>query len=347
MNVKRPPRLLRRADRRGQAGRRAALPAPEGHHDEGLRPRHVRPRRVRLLQGRLREARRHPQGTRRRTPTTASATSSPSSRHCPPPEARRSRPTSRPSTPRRPALAMVNSDKGITNLHVPNDIIVDASMPAVIRDGGKMWDADGKLHDTLAMIPDRCYATIYQDRHRRLQEARRLRSRHHGQRPQRRPHGPEGRGIRLPRQDLHRPGRRHHPGRGRLRRQPCSHRRSKPGDILRVCQTKDAPIQDWVKLAVNRARATGAPAVFWLDKARAHDAQIIAKVETLPQGPRHHRPRHPHPDPGRGHAGSPASASARARTPSPSPATSCATTSPTSSPSSNWAPAPRCSPSCR
>ena len=104
--------------------------------------------------------------------------------------------------PTHPALAMVDSDKGITNLHVPNDIIVDASMPVVVRDSGKMWGADGKLHDTLAMIPDRCYA------------ARRLQPRHHRQRAQRGPHGPEGRGVRLPRQDLHRHCCGHHPGGG-------------------------------------------------------------------------------------------------------------------------------------
>ena len=115
------------------------------------------------LQGRLRQARRGVQGTRRQPRTTASATCSPRSPTLP----RRAEGRDRGRHPgrlrqTRPALAMVNSDKGITNLHVPSDVIVDASMPAMIRDGGKMWDADGKLHDTLAMIPDRCYAGIYQ-----------------------------------------------------------------------------------------------------------------------------------------------------------------------------------------
>ena len=101
-----------------------------------------------------------------------------------------------------PELAMVNSDKGITNLHVPSDVIVDASMPAMIRDSGKMWGTDGKLHDTKAMIPDRCYATRLSGRHRGLQKAWRVRPEDHGHRAQRRPDGAEGRGIRLARQDL-------------------------------------------------------------------------------------------------------------------------------------------------
>jgi isocitrate dehydrogenase len=119
-----------------------------------------------------------------------------------------------------------------------------------------------------------------------------------------------------------------------------------PGDIWRACQTKDAPVQDWVKLAVTRARATGAPAIFWLDETRAHDAELIAKVraylpnhDTTGLRSRSWPPRPPSPSRSSGSAG--------ARTPSRSPATCCATTSPTSSPSSSWAPAPRCSRSCR
>ena len=101
-----------------------------------------------------------------------------------------------------PELAMVNSDKGITNLHVPSDVIVDASMPAMIRDSGKMWGKDGKLHDTKAMIPDRCYATRLSGGHRGLQKARRLRPEDHGHRAECRPDGAEGGGVRLARQDL-------------------------------------------------------------------------------------------------------------------------------------------------
>ena len=118
----------------------------------------------------------------------------------------------------RPALAMVDSRKGITNLHVPNDVIVDASMPNVVRDGGRMWNKDDELQDTIAMVPDRCYATMYQAIIEDCQRARPVRPRHHGQRVQRGPDGPEGRGVRLPRQDLHGPGRRHDP-RGRRRGQ--------------------------------------------------------------------------------------------------------------------------------
>jgi isocitrate dehydrogenase len=177
----------------------------------------------------------------------------------------------------RPALAMVDSDKGITNLHVPNDIIVDASMPVVVRDSGKMWGPDGKLHDTLAMIPDRCYATMYQaiiedcQRHGAFDPAT------IGSVPN----------VGLMAQKAEEYGSHDKtffaPGAGIIRvvdadgatllQQPVE-----AGDIFRMCQTKDAPVRDWVKLAVTRARLTGSPAVFWLDSERAHDAQIIAKV---------------------------------------------------------------------
>ena len=181
-----------------------------------------------------------------------------------------------------PALAMVNSDKGITNLHVPSDVIVDASMPAMIREGGRMWNAEGKPQDTLAVIPDSSYAGVYQAVIDFCKATRRARSRNHGLRPQRRPHGPGRRGIRLAQQDLRNPRHRHRrvvvdSSTGNIL---LTHEVPGKGDIWRACQTKDAPIRDWVKLAVNRARASGTPAVFWLDKNRAHDAQIIAKVET-------------------------------------------------------------------
>ena len=179
---------------------------------------------------------------------------------------------------RRPALAMVNSDKGITNLHVPSDVIVDASMPAMIRDSGKMWNAEGKLQDTKAVIPDRSYAGVYQVV---IEDCK--------------AHGafdPASMGS-VPNVGLM----------AQAAEEYGSHNKTfqiaadgvvrvvddagnvllehavEAGDIWRMCQTKDAPIQDWVKLAVTRARLSGTPAVFWLDPKRAHDAQLIEKVE--------------------------------------------------------------------
>ena len=179
---------------------------------------------------------------------------------------------------RRPALAMVNSDKGITNLHVPSDVIVDASMPAMIRDSGKMWNAEGKLQDTKAVIPDRSYAGVYQVV---IEDCK--------------AHGafdPASMGS-VPNVGLM----------AQAAEEYGSHNKTfqiaadgvvrvvddagnvllehavEAGDIWRMCQTKDAPIQDWVKLAVTRARLSGTPAVFWLDPKRAHDAQLIQKVE--------------------------------------------------------------------
>jgi isocitrate dehydrogenase len=177
-----------------------------------------------------------------------------------------------------PPLAMVNSDKGITNLHVPSDVIVDASMPAMIRDSGRMWGTDGKLHDTKALIPDRCYAGVYQvvidD------------SKKHGA------FDPKTMGsvpnVGLMAQKAEEYGSHDKTfeiaADGVVRVVDASgavllEQKVEAGDIFRACQTKDAPIQDWVKLAVTRARLSGTPAVFWLDKNRAHDAQIIAKVE--------------------------------------------------------------------
>ncbi|UCD47426.1 MAG: NADP-dependent isocitrate dehydrogenase [Deltaproteobacteria bacterium] len=177
----------------------------------------------------------------------------------------------------RPALAMVDSDRGITNLHVPSDIIVDASMPVVVRDSGKMWGPDGKLHDTKAMIPDRCYATAY----RTIIED----CKNHGA------FDPATIGsipnVGLMAQKAEEYGSHDKtfqaPGNGTIRVVDASgatllEQKVEEGDIFRMCQTKDAPIRDWVKLAVKRAKATGAVAVFWLDKNRAHDAQIIEKV---------------------------------------------------------------------
>jgi len=188
----------------------------------------------------------------------------------------------------RPALAMVDSDKGITNLHVPNDVIVDASMPVVVRESGKMWGPDGKLHDTKAMIPDRCYATMYREIIEDCQKHGAFDPVTMGSVPnvglmaqQAEEYGSHDKTFLAPA-----------PGTIRVVADPSGEtlleQQVDTGDIFRMCQTKDAPIQDWVKLAVARAKATGAPAVFWLDKARAHDAQVIAKVErylsNLPTG---------------------------------------------------------------
>ena len=158
-----------------------------------------------------------------------------------------------------PGLAMVDSDRGITNLHVPSDVIVDASMPAMIRTSGQMWNAAGEQQDTKAVIPDSSYAGDLPGRHRRLPGPRRLRPRHDGLGAQRRAHGPEGRGVRLPRQDLRDRRGRHRPGGRRAPATVLLEHAVEAGDIWRMCQTKDAAIQDWVKLAVTRARATGAP----------------------------------------------------------------------------------------
>ncbi|ARP84946.1 NADP-dependent isocitrate dehydrogenase [Bordetella genomosp. 9] len=179
---------------------------------------------------------------------------------------------------KRPQLAMVNSDKGITNLHVPSDVIVDASMPAMIREGGKMWGPDGQLYDTKAVIPDRCYADVYQVVIDDCKKNGPFDPVTMGSVPNvglmaqaAEEYGSHDKTFQVPADGVVRVV---DEGGKVLLEQPVQ-----AGDIWRMCQTKDAPIQDWVKLAVNRARATGAPAVFWLDKDRAHDAQIIAKVE--------------------------------------------------------------------
>jgi len=183
----------------------------------------------------------------------------------------------------RPKLAMVDSSKGITNLHVPNNVIIDASMPVFIRDGGRMWGPDDQLHDCIAMVPDRCYATIYKEV---VQDCKQ-----HGA------FDPATMGsvsnVGLMAQKAEEYGSHDKtftaPGTGTMRIVDSSgmsllEQAVAEGDIFRSCQTKDAPVRDWVKLAVTRARATGAPALFWLDEKRAHDAEIIAKVKTyLPE----------------------------------------------------------------
>ena len=186
-----------------------------------------------------------------------------------------------------PALAYVNSDKGITNLHVPSDVIVDASMPAMIRTSGQMWNKAGKQQDTLALIPDRCYAGVYQTVIDFCKKHGALDPKTMGSVPN----------VGLMAQAAEEYGSHNKtfeiPADGEVRVVEVSdsststsdlskvilrHTVAK-GDIWRACQTKDAPVQDWVKLAVNRARLSATPAVFWLDEARAHDAQIIAKVK--------------------------------------------------------------------
>jgi len=180
---------------------------------------------------------------------------------------------------KRPGLAMVNSDKGITNLHVPSDVIVDASMPAMIRDSGGMWNAEGKLQDTKAVIPDRCYAGVYQAviddciAHGAFDPATMGSVPNVGLMAQKaEEYGSHDKTFQIPAD-----------GTVRVTDDAGNvvfEHAVQTGDIWRMCQTKDAPIQDWVKLAVNRARLSNTPAVFWLDASRAHDAQVIAKVET-------------------------------------------------------------------
>ncbi|MCK9508039.1 MAG: NADP-dependent isocitrate dehydrogenase, partial [Pigmentiphaga sp.] len=177
----------------------------------------------------------------------------------------------------RPQLAMVNSDKGITNLHVPSDVIIDASMPAMIREGGKMWGADGQLHDAKAVIPDRCYAGVYQTAIDDCKKNGALDPVTMGSVPNvglmaqaAEEYGSHDKTFQIPADGVVRVV----DEQGQVLLQHTV----EEGDIWRMCQVKDAPIQDWVKLAVNRARATGVPAVFWLDKNRAHDANLITKV---------------------------------------------------------------------
>jgi isocitrate dehydrogenase len=177
-----------------------------------------------------------------------------------------------------PQVAMVNSDQGITNLHVPSDVIVDASMPAMIRAGGKMYDASGKLADTLAVIPDSCYAGVYAVTVDFCKKHGAFDPRTMGSVPN----------VGLMAQAAEEYGSHNKtfvaPAAGSIRivdeagRTLLEHAVAE-GDVWRACQTKDAPVQDWVKLAVNRARLSRTPAIFWLDRNRAHDAQLIAKVE--------------------------------------------------------------------
>jgi len=176
-----------------------------------------------------------------------------------------------------PALAMVDSRKGITNLHVPNNIIVDASMPNIVRDGGRMWNNNDELQDTIAMVPDRCYATIYQTI---IEDCQKF-----GQ------FDPSTMGsvsnVGLMAQKAEEYGSHDKtfeaPADGKIRVVDSNdvillEQIVEKGDIFRMCQAKDAPVKDWVKLAVSRAKATGSPAIFWLDENRSHDREIIKKV---------------------------------------------------------------------
>ena len=179
---------------------------------------------------------------------------------------------------KRPGLAMVNSDRGITNLHVPSDVIIDASMPAMIRESGKMWGADGKLHDVLAAIPDRCYSTLFQAVIEDCKAHGAFDPKTMGSVPnvglmaqQAEEYGSHDKTFEVATA-----------GTVRVVADDGTVLLSQPvetGDIFRMCQVKDEPIQDWVKLGVRRARLSNTPAVFWLDAKRAHDAQLIAKVE--------------------------------------------------------------------
>jgi isocitrate dehydrogenase len=182
-----------------------------------------------------------------------------------------------------PALAMVDSRKGITNLHVPNNIIVDASMPNVVRDGGKMWNNNDELQDCIAMVPDRCYSTMYKEI---LEDAKR-----NGQFDPATMGAVSNVGLMAKKAEEYGSHDKtfQAPANGKIKvidtdGKVMLEQSVEPGDIFRMCQTKDEAIKDWIKLAVKRAKASGSPAIFWLDENRGHDAQIIKKVnQYLPE----------------------------------------------------------------
>ena len=185
----------------------------------------------------------------------------------------------------RPWLAMVNSEKGISNLNVPSDIIIDASMPCVVRDSGKMWNRDNELEDVKCIIPDRCYATMYQEimsfckQYGQFDVSTMGNVANVGLMAQKaEEYGSHDKTFEVPEDgsvrvvDLE--------GQGQGQGQVLLEHQVDKGDVWRMCQTKDAPVRDWVRLAVSRARATGNPSIFWLDHHRAHDNNLIAKVKT-------------------------------------------------------------------
>jgi len=182
-----------------------------------------------------------------------------------------------------PAMAMVDSDKGITNLHVPSDVIIDASMPAMIRGGGKMWNAEGNEQDTKAVIPDRCYATLYQETIAFCKENGAFDVTTMGTVPnvglmaqKAEEYGSHDKTFQMSADGVVKVT----DAAGNV----LMEQTVETGDIFRMCQAKDLPIQDWVKLAVNRSRLSNTPAIFWLDENRAHDAEMIKKVKAyLPQ----------------------------------------------------------------
>ncbi len=181
-----------------------------------------------------------------------------------------------------PALAMVDSDRGITNLHVPSDVIIDASMPAMIRTSGCMWNAEGNMQETKAVIPDSCYAGVYQEvidnckKHGAFDPTTMGSVSNVGLMAQKaEEYGSHDKTFEIKRDGVVRIV----DGEGKT----LLEHQVEQGDIWRACQVKDAPVRDWVKLAVSRARATGAPAVFWLDETRPHDAELIKKVNAYLQ----------------------------------------------------------------
>ncbi len=194
-----------------------------------------------------------------------------------------------PYPPEGPPLAMVDSDRGITNLHVPSDVIIDASMPAAIRSSGQMWNSDGEQQDTKFVIPDHSYAPLYAEtvdhckEHGAFDPATMGATSNVGLMAQAaEEYGSHDKTFEIS-------------GAGTVRIVDAEgnallEHEVQAGDIWRACQTKDAAIQDWVRLAVERARATGTPAVFWLDETRAHDAEVLKKVKPALERARHRRP---------------------------------------------------------
>ena len=214
-----------------------------------------------------------------------------------------------------PDLAYVDSDKGITNLHVPSDVIIDASMPAAIRSSGQMWNKNDETQDAKFVIPDSSYAALYRETVDFCRENGAFDPATMGTTPnvglmaqRAEEYGSHDKTFEIPAD-------------GTVRVLDgdtvlLSHE-VEEGDIWRACQTKDAPIRDWVQLAVSRAKATGAPAVFWLDETRAHDAELLKKVRPVPRRARHRRARHPDHGRRRGHPLHPRPRPSRVRTRSP------------------------------